>query len=145
MKDLTDQMKVALADSFAFYLKAHGFHWNIEGSNFPQYHSFFGSIYEEVWDAVDAIAEHLRTLDVYAPASFSRFKELATIEEEINIPKAIIMVGNLNEDNQKVITSLSKAYELAEKHKKHGLSNFLQDRIDKHEKWGWQLRAMLRT
>jgi starvation-inducible DNA-binding protein len=142
MSTLKDTAKIALADTFAFYLKTHNFHWNIEGSNFPQYHSFLDNLYNEVWAAVDAIAEHIRTLDVYVPASFSRFEELSTIEDETKIPSAINMLKKLESDNNKVIVSLTAAYEDAEKEKKVGFSNFLQDRIDIHEKHGWMLRSI---
>ena len=139
---LADTAKVALADTFAFYLKTHNFHWNIEGPNFAQYHDFLNELYNEVFEAVDSIAEHIRTLDVYVPGSFSRFSELATIEDETKVPTAINMLKKLEADNQKVITSLTAAYSDAEKEKKVGFSNFLQDRIDIHEKHGWMLRAL---
>mgnify|MGYP003331243430 CR=1 FL=1 len=138
---LADTAKVALADTFAFYLKTHNFHWNIEGKDFPQYHKFLDDLYNEVWGAVDAIAEHIRTLDVYVPGSFSRYKELATIEDELKIPAALAMLSKLEADNQKVIASLTAAYQDAEKEKKVGFATFLQDRIDIHEKHGWMLRA----
>ena len=77
MDELIEQMKVTLASTFSFYLKAHNFHWNVEGANFPQFHSFFEGIYTDAWGAVDVIAEHLRTLDAYAPGSLSRFGELS--------------------------------------------------------------------
>jgi starvation-inducible DNA-binding protein len=145
MDELAEQMKVALASTFAFYLKAHNFHWNVEGANFPQYHSFFGDIYADAWGAVDAIAEHLRTLKAYAPGSFVRFKDLSVVEDELNIPSALSMVSKLEADNQKLITVLTKAHVLADKAGKPGISNFFQDRIDIHEKHGWMLRSIIKA
>lgn len=142
---LADTAKVALADTFAFYLKTHNYHWNIEGANFPQYHGFLDGLYNEVWGAVDSIAEHIRTLDVYVPASFLRYKELATIEDEVKIPSGMAMLRNLESDNRKVIASLTAAYLDAEKEKKVGFANFLQDRIDIHEKHGWMLRSVTKV
>lgn len=141
---LEEELKVVLADTFAFYLKAHNFHWNVEGSNFSEYHSFFDALYNDAWGAVDAIAEHIRTLDSYVPGSFSRFKQLSTIEDETKIPTAINMLKKIEADNKKVIASLTSAYEAAEKEKKIGISNFLQDRVDIHEKHGWMLRAFIK-
>ncbi len=141
MDDLVDNLKIVLSDTFAFYLKAHNFHWNIEGKDFYQYHAFLDGLYNELWSATDAIAEHIRALDAYAPGSFTRFKELSTIEDELNIPPAMTMISKLTSDNNKVIASLTKAYEYADKSNKLGVSNFLQDRIDIHEKHGWQLRS----
>lgn len=141
---LEEELKVVLADTFAFYLKAHNYHWNVEGSNFSEYHSFLDALYNDAWGAVDAIAEHIRTLDSYVPGSFSRFKQLSTIEDETKIPTAINMLKKLEADNKKVIASLTSAYEAAEKEKKIGISNFLQDRVDIHEKHGWMLRAFIK-
>ena len=142
MNDLIEQMKVTLASTFAFYLKTHGFHWNVEGANFPQYHEFLGDLYEEVFGAVDPIAEHLRTLGAYAPASFLRYKELSLVSDEVNIPAAMSMMKKLTDDNATIIEQLTKTQATAEKNKKMGLANFLQDRIDAHEKHGWQLRSI---
>lgn len=144
MEELVEQMKVVLADTFAMYLKAHMFHWNVTGPHFPHLHGFFGDLYEELHGAVDPIAEHLRTLDAYAPGSFKRFSDLTTIEDETSIPEAMSMVSKLQEDNEKVIASLRKAFKLAEAADTPGLSNFLQDRIDTHWKHNWMLKAILK-
>ena len=141
MDELIEQMKVSLASTFAFYLKAHNFHWNVEGANFPQYHSFFEGIYTDAWGAVDGIAEHLRTLGSYAPGSFARYSELSIVKDELNIPSAMSMISKLIDDNQAMIDQLTKTQALAEKAKKMGLANYLQDRIDAHEKNGWMLRS----
>jgi starvation-inducible DNA-binding protein len=144
MDELIEEMKVSLASTFAFYLKAHGFHWNVEGSNFPQYHEFLGGLWEETFGAVDPIAEHLRTLESYAPASFARYVDLSIIKDELNIPPAMSMMSKLLSDNSKIIEQLTKTQALAEKNKKMGLANFLQDRIDAHEKHGWMLRSIIK-
>lgn len=144
-KELIEALKVALADSYAFALKSQNYHWNIEGPNFSQYHAFFGSLYEEVTDGVDLIAEGIRQLDAYAPASFARFKELADIEDELKIRTAMDMFKQLSADNIKVLESLTLAYNQAEKDKKFGISNFLQDRITAHEKHGWMIRAHIKV
>jgi starvation-inducible DNA-binding protein len=141
MDELIEQMKVSLASTFAFYLKAHNFHWNVEGSNFPQYHKFFNKIYNDAFEAVDGLAEHLRTLGSYAPGSFARYSELSIVKDEVNIPSAMSMISKLIDDNQAMIDQLTKTQALAEKSKKMGLANYLQDRIDAHEKHGWMLRS----
>lgn len=145
MDELVEQMKVCLASTFAFYLKAHNFHWNVEGVNFPQYHSFLEGLYTETWGAVDAIAEHLRTLNAYAPGSFIRFKDLSVIEDETNIPPATSMIAKLESDNKKLIETLTKTFELAEKNKKYGVADFINERIDIHEKHGWMLRSIIKA
>lgn len=142
METLQEIMKKVLADTFAMYLKAHNYHWNVEGPSFPQYHEFFGNLYEELFGAIDPIAEHIRALNAYAPGSFSRFLELSDIEDELNIPPAIEMARKLYMDNDLVINTLNVAFKLAEKFEQNGLSNFIQDRIDIHKKHGWMLRSI---
>lgn len=145
MEDFIEQMKVCQASVFAFYLKAHNFHWNVEGPNFAQYHEFFGDLYQDAWESVDAIAEHARTLDAYVPGSLGRFRELSVISDENAIPDAHAMFSKIGDDNKKVIDELKKAQSQAEKLGYVGIGNFLQDRIDIHEKHGWMIRATLKS
>lgn len=144
MNDLVQQMKVVLASTFAMYLKAHNFHWNVEGPNFSEYHALFGNIYEDVHGSVDEVAERIRTLDQYAPGSMSRFAQLSVVDDQINIPSARGMVQELLSDNVKVIAELTKAFNLATKAGKEGLADYFAGRIDVHEKHGWMLRATLK-
>ena len=144
MDELVQAMKKSLADTFAFYLKAQGFHWNVEGPNFPQYHALFDIIYNEVYGSIDRFAEEIRSLDAYAPASFARFSELTSLQDEIQILNAQGMLAKLLADNDVVLASLEQAYELAEVAHNHGLSNFLAERQDAHKKHAWQLKATLK-
>ena len=139
---LADQLKITQADAFVLYLKAHFYHWNIEGPNFPQYHDFLQNLYQDVFASVDTIAELIRTLDVYAPGTLSRFQSLTTLEESDIIPDALTMLKNIVEQNTLMLETLKKAYSMAEEEKQIGIANFLQDRIQAHEKHGWMLRSI---
>lgn len=143
--DLTESLKIALADTYVFSVKVQNFHWNVTGTSFSEYHKFFGEIYEETSAAVDIIAEGIRTLDAYAPGSMIRFLELTTIQEEMNIPEDLMMITKLANDNERVLASLGRAYALAERDRRFGISNFIQDRITAHEKHGWMLRSFLKA
>lgn len=145
MEELVEKMKVVLASTYAFGLKAQNFHWNVEGPNFFQYHDLFAKLYEDVHDAVDQIAEEIRTLNAYAPASFIRYQQLTVVADETTIPEAMSMVSKLNDDNTKVIGVLTEAFLAAEAAKVVGLANFLQDRIDIHSKHGWMLKATMKV
>jgi len=144
MEDLVQQSKVVLANNFALYLKAHNYHFNVEGPNFYQYHKFLEDLYNELWEAHDAIGEHIRALGSYVPASFSRYGELSEIEDELKIPSSEEMIRRLLEDNERVIGSYYRAFELAEGNQEVGISNFFQDRIDVHKKHSWMLRSILK-
>lgn len=141
MEELHSALKIVLADTFTMYLKTQSFHWNVIGPNFSQYHKFFGKLYEELHGAIDPIAEHIRAVNSFAPSSLERLKELTRIEESDTIPTAERMFQILINDNNIVLDALKQAYDLAEKNDELGLSNFLQDRIDIHEKHRWMLRA----
>jgi len=138
---LIDQMKVVHATNFSFYLKAHFFHWNVEGPFFPQLHGLFGSIYEDAQGAIDDIAEHIRAIKGYAPGSFTRFAQDTKVKDQVDVVPAMDMVKTLLADNDTMITELLKAQKMAEVDNEMGLANYLQDRIDIHKKHGWMLRA----
>ena len=142
METLQEMMKKVLADTFAMYLKAHNYHWNVEGSNFPQYHEFFGNLYEELHGAVDPIAEQVRALDAYAPGSFARFSELTDIEDELTVPDGVEMARRLMTDNEIVLSTLNITFKLADTMDKQGLADFIAGRIDTHSKHGWMLRSI---
>jgi starvation-inducible DNA-binding protein len=144
MEQLIENMKVVLASVFSLYLKTHYFHWNVEGPNFPQYHSFLNDLYEEIYGSIDTIAEEIRTLGAYAPGSFVRYKDMTIIEDEVNIPQALGMITKLHDDNLKVIKLLKETQKMAEEENAVGLANFLQDRIDRHYKHDWMLRSIIK-
>jgi starvation-inducible DNA-binding protein len=144
MEILIEQLKVILGTNFALYLKAHNFHWNIEGTNFPQYHEFLGDLYNSIWEQNDDIAEHIRQLDSYAPGSFTRFLELSAIEEELNIPQTLEMMSILKDDNDKFIIQLRAGIVVAEQANEPAVGNFLQDLLAAHQKHAWMLRSIIK-
>lgn len=145
MNELQAALKIALANTFVMYFKSHSFHWNVEGPNFQQYHSFFNDLYEELHDAVDPIAEHIRTLDAYAPVSLSDLYDAKTVMDESTlITDGKQMFASLLLANDTVIESLNKAFQLATYNNKQGLCNFLADRLDIHAKHAWQIKSHLK-
>jgi starvation-inducible DNA-binding protein len=142
---LSDDLKVLLASVNSLSIKAQNFHWNIEGSNFPQYHEFFGNFYEEVYSSVDKIAEYIRTLDSYAPGSLTRYAELTIIEDQTKIPRPNLMFAELLSDNGKMIDLLNSCFSSAEGENKQGIANFIAERLDAHEKHQWMIRSILKN
>lgn len=141
MEKLVTASKIAFASEFSFYLKAHNFHWNVEGSDFLEYHDLFGKIYEEVYGSIDVFAEKIRSIGSYVPGSLSRFNMLSKISDETDILPKEQMVRELLLDNEKMLKILKYAYDAAEAVGEHGFSNFLAERMDAHRKHGWMLRA----
>lgn len=145
MLKTVNYLKVILADTFGMYLNAHNFHWNVEGRDFTQLHEFFGNVYEELHNAVDSIAEHIRALDSYAPGSYSRFKELTSVEEVTQMLTASEMIRSLLLTNDTVIKSLRVGVSIAKEEGLEEVINFLGERLEAHTKFSWMLRALLKT
>jgi starvation-inducible DNA-binding protein len=143
MENMIQALKVALADTFVFATKAHFFHWNVQGSNFKEYHELFDMIYNDADGAIDPMAEFIRASGSYAPGTLSRFKELTTLVESDSVPEAKAMIMALAIDNDKVLQSLVSAYHAAESAAAYDVSNFLQDRMGAHKKHGWFLHSTL--
>ena len=144
MEKLVELMKRLLADVFAYGLKAQYFHWNVEGPDFKQYHSFFGEIYGSANEDLDSVAEHIRALDSYAPGSLKRFSELTNIKDEDTVPAALEMFNRIYQDNQKIIAAAKAAHAVAEELGQYGIINFLEGLIDSYEKQAWMLRSTIK-
>jgi len=140
-EQLIKAAKIGFASEYTFYLKAHYFHWNVEGPDFSQLHDLFGKIYEEVYGAIDPFAEKIRAMGTYAPGSSSRFNMLSRIEDETSILPAEAMVAELLQDSDNMVKLLKRVYDVAEAAGEHGFSNFLAERMDAHRKHSWMLRA----
>lgn len=142
MEQLILQMKRVLSDTFLMYMKAHSYHWNVEGHNFAEFHSFFGTLYTELHGSIDTIAECIRTLDAYAPSSLSRMIELSSVADENTIPTCEMMVVNLQAANRSVINCLKEAHVVAETEKNYAIVSFVDARLEAHEKYAWMLRSI---
>ena len=142
---LADDLKTLLASEYAFAIKAQYFHWNVEGSHFRSYHKFFEELYLEISEnAIDQIAEYIRTLDTYTPGSFERFSELSVIQGQLKVPRAMIMMQELLEDNFKLEAILKQSFESAQAEKNRGIENFIAERLDAHAKHRWMLKSFLK-
>ena len=144
MDELKQALKVAFASEYAFAIKTQNFHWNVEGSLFPQLHKLFKTIYKEVYGAVDPLAENIRKLGAYSPASFERFSMLTQISDEVTILEDRAMIAELLQDSDKMVKLFKMVYDIAERTGEHGLSSFIADRMDAHRTHSWMLRATLK-
>ena len=144
MEQLISALKELLADTVALKFKAHGYHWNVEGDDFPQAHTFFEMIYNDYEEATDEFAENLRRLDTYAPFKLSRLTSLSTVSEKDITSDFEDMAMDLLKSNDAVLAKLKDAFDLADAAREQGVANFLAERIDMHGKWHWQLSAVVK-
>ena len=142
---LAERLKVVLATSFAFALKAQNYHWNVKGPHFVEYHDFLQEIYETVYGDADDYAEQIRFIGMYAPGSFSRFSEMSRIEGEMNIPNARQMFAKLKDDNKILLELLNQLHGVASHLKNVGVSSLIEDKIQYHDKLGWKLSSLVQV
>lgn len=144
MEKLIEQLRVILGTNFGLYFKAHSFHWNIEGPDFIQYHTFLGDFYTAIWNNTDLIAEKIRMLGAYAPVNMTRMHELADIAENENIPDAMTMMRELIVSNERLMFHLRAGIVAADNAGEPAISNFLQDLLDQHAKHNWFLKSLVK-
>jgi starvation-inducible DNA-binding protein len=144
MDKLIQLTRIGFGTTFSFYVKVHSHHWNVEGSDFYEYHQLFQEIYTEVYGAIDPYAENVRKLGGYIPTSYHNLNMLSKIEDENRVPSKDEMIRELLQDSERIQIVLKKNYDAAEDAGEHGLSNFLAERMDNHKKHAWFLRASLK-
>ena len=141
---LVDNLKTLLASTETFSLKSRNFHWNIEGSNFPQYHEFYDTLYTDSYATVDIIAEYIRVLNSYAPASLTRYAELTIIQDQTKIPRAELMFAESFEDCQKMIALVVEIFDVATQERQQGIANYMAELQDFYGKKLWMIRSILK-
>ncbi len=130
-----------LADTYTLYLKTHGYHWNVEGPHFQQLHLQFMEQYTEMWTAVDELAERVRALGHYAPASYAAMAALSTIKEEGGQPDWQDMVRNLAKGHEQVAKTAREVLRIADDAGDDATADVVAPRVTLHEKTAWMLRA----
>jgi starvation-inducible DNA-binding protein len=138
---LTDELSELQADVTVLYFKAHGYHWNVEGSDFGQYHSLFQEIYEDIYSSIDPIAENIRKLGEYAPFKLDTLIKLTSLSDSKVDTNPKAMAKDLLKNNEQVVGKLKSVFDTANEANEQGIANFIAERIDLHQKWSWQLKA----
>jgi starvation-inducible DNA-binding protein len=133
-----------LADTYVLYLKTHNFHWNVEGPMFQTLHQMFMEQYTETWNAIDLIAERIRSLGHYAPGTYKEYLGLARVKETPGVPRAEQMVRLLIEGQEAVVRTAREVLPLAERADDEPTLDLLTQRMQVHEKNAWMLRSLLK-
>lgn len=145
MEQLIILLKRWQANSFVMASAAHGFHWNVEGPLFTQYHDFFGKIYEDIDGTIDTISEWIRKFDVQAPYTLSQLIVNQTMGETLTPSNSpISMTKILFDANEIMLNDLATLFNAATQVGDQGLANFISERQDSHKKWQWWLKASLK-
>lgn len=140
---ISNGLSQLLADTYRLYLKTHGYHWNVEGPMFNTLHLMFEEQYTELSLAVDVIAERIRALGAYAPASMTEYAAMSTIPDDTDRPVAETMIRRLVEGQEAVVRTARSIFPAAEGAKDEVTADLLTQRMQVHEKTAWMLRSML--
>ena len=132
-----------LADTYAVYLKTHGYHWNVEGPNFGALHTLFMDQYTEMWTAIDEVAERIRALGAYAPQGYAAFGKLSTIRDGNADQSAEAMLAELIADHETLINNARATRAAADEATDDVTAGLIDSRVQAHEKHAWMLRASL--
>ncbi len=141
--DIAAGLNKVLADSYALYLKTHGYHWNVRGPNFQSLHVLLEGQYTEEWTALDAIAERIRALGELAPQGYAAFGNLSSIKDGDPEKDWEGMLAELKTDNETVIATLRAAFPAADDAGDEATADLLTQRLQAHEKHAWMIRATL--
>lgn len=142
---LVDKLKTLLASTQAFAIKSQNFHWNIESSNFFEYHKFYDELYNDVNETIDTIAEYIRILNSYTPGSLERYSELSVIKDQVRIPRAELMFKESLNDCFIMSNLAVEIFHVATDANQQGIANFMAELQDLYGKKSWFIRSVLKT
>ena len=141
---LLNALKKNVANIAVFYHQSHGYHWNVIGPDFQEYHELFETIYSDVYESLDPMAENCRKVGGIAPFTLQEFLDLTSLtEHDPNKYDAKTLAKILYEDNKVVLKDLLELFDIATEQNEQGIANFAAERIDMHNKWQWQLGSSL--
>lgn len=140
---IADGLSRVLADTYTLYLKTHNYHWNVTGPLFNTLHLMFETQYNELWVAIDLVAERIRSLGVFAPGSYRQFADLTVIDEADGVPGAEDMLADLVAGHEAVTRTIREVFPTVETAGDESSADLLTQRLQVHEKTAWMLRSML--
>ncbi len=141
--EIASALNKVLADSYALYLKTHGYHWNVRGPNFQSLHVLLEGQYQDEWAALDDIAERIRALGELAPQGYAAFGNLSSIKDGDPEQDWEGMLNELKTDNETVIATLRGAFPVADEAGDEATADLLTQRLTAHEKHAWMIRSTL--
>ena len=143
---IANQLSKILADEFVLYSKTLNFHWNIEGPDFHSVHLYLETLYEQQQKIIDTIAEKIRMIGHYVPASLKNYSEMSHLTEKTkgkNHSHSIF--SELLEDHESIIVFIRKEIRpIADQWKAEGISDYITGLMEQHEKTAWVLRSHLK-
>jgi starvation-inducible DNA-binding protein len=143
---VADILAKLLADEFLLYTKTTNAHWNVIGDNFHANHIFFENQYRQLDEVVDSVAERIRKIGHYAPATMKSFLDLTHLTEYSERSNdGPGFMKDLLKDHESIIEFLrGNISPLAETYKDYGSSDFITSLMETHEEMAWMIRSYFR-
>lgn len=143
---VSDQLAKLLADEFVLYTKTRNAHWNIEGPDFHSMHVFFEQQYNELDEIMDSVAERIRKIGHYAPATLTQLLQLTHLTEKLDHKNdSAGFLKELLEDHESIIEFIrSNINPFANQFNDAGTSDFITGLMETHEGMAWMLRSHFR-
>jgi starvation-inducible DNA-binding protein len=140
-KHLAAGLTGLLADSYVLYNSTQTCHWNVEGPQFHSLHAMFEEQYGELAEAIDVIAERVRSLGFYTPGTLDHLTKLSRIQQPGELRDSTEMLNHLIEAHQQVVHRASELRGEAEDALDEATVDLLTERLRVHEKTLWMLRS----
>ena len=139
--ELAEQLKKLFATNFNSYVLSHGYHQNLEGDSFYEYHKLFQKIYEYLQDNIDTQGELIRTIDEVVPFSLKRIEELTEVKDVDTVPDIPTMVVDIDAALYTLIDLANGVFEQSQTDKEYGVNNYAAGYIQDLNKFCWMLKA----
>lgn len=143
-QEVADRLQVVLSDEQVLYAKTRNYHWNVEGSSFLEYHKLFETLYTELAESIDEVAERIRKIGHFSLGRLADFLKQTRLLEGEYTNDSKIQLQNLLDDHETIIRELRKDIDdIGDKYKDAGTADFLTGLMKDHERWAWFLRSYL--
>lgn len=141
--ELGEKLNHLLADYQVLYMNVRGYHWNLKGHNFYEFHAKFEEIFTALLDKIDDIAERILTLEVTPVHGYSTYLELSEIPEQLNVTEGIVAVNEILDAYKILLIKQRKLLAIASELGDEGTVSLLSDYISQQEKETWMMNAYL--
>ena len=146
LQSVATELSKLLADEFVLYTKTRNAHWNVESPDFHSMHVFFEQQYDQLDEIMDSVAERIRQLGHYAPATLKSFLALTHLTEQLaERNDSLGFIKELLTDHENIIIFLRENINrFANEYKDAGTSDYITGLMEDHEKMAWFLRSHLK-
>jgi starvation-inducible DNA-binding protein len=141
-KKVAEALGVVLADTYMLFIKTQGVHWNVTGPTFMGVHTLTEEQYENMYQAIDGLAERIRALGHKAPASYTKYGELSSIRDKDEVQTVQQMLDMLIADHETAVLNMRAATEWCEEKNDYVTADMLTARMSWHEQAVWMLKSM---